>query len=480
MRFTYPDGEMETAASIGAVTDRSVRLWIRAPDGRPRLAELRVGDGAGTSATVEPLPDHDWVGAVELELAAPAPDQPFVVEVDGRRLAGRLAPSPGSREPFFFAFGSCNEPFEQPIDGSVEYNANAPIYEQMTGVLRRHEARFVALIGDQVYSDALPELDIRHQAEGSRETPSAEDLLETYRHLYRGYFNVPGFRALLEEFPTYMTWDDHDIFDGWGSHLEPTEFDRQLFRAADGAYREYQHLRNPGTAADDAAPYDYRFWFADVGFYVLDLRGVRDYESGVVIGPRQFERLDDFLAQATDRGTSTIFVAASVPVAHFSPRLVQLLEGIPLRGAADVRDRWSSSPFDAERNALLERLFEWQAAVPGRQAVILSGDVHVGAAFRLRRRGGRGTLLQFTSSALATPGGLMHSAANRLGTALVNWGEADLRASLLALETRNNFGVVRVRPLREGGHAVALRLYGFDPRAGKVSTQAGAVGRPTD
>jgi alkaline phosphatase D len=460
VRFDFPSGELGRWAGLGDLTDRSVRVWYRDPAAAAAEAVISVtGRGDVASAELRPAADRDGVSAAELRLPEPAPERPFQVRVGDLRLKGILAPTPGSRTSFAFGFGSCHQPFLSTLGkGEIKANPKVDLYPQMQRVLEARGARFLALVGDQVYSDGIRELSVRELAD---EEPAAAErqLVEIYRHLYRGYFNEPGFRQLLEAFPAYMTWDDHDIVDGWGSLKDPAEEDRRLFRAAEHVYREYQHLRNPGGDLDDAPPYDYSFWYADVGFFFLDLRGVRDYQAGVVVGREQMARLEAFLAQAGAREVATVFVVASVPVVHVSPRLVWLLEWIPDGAGTEVRDRWSAAPFDHERNELLDRLADWQDAGSRRQVVILSGDVHVGACFTVRRRRGRGRLLQFTSSALCTPGGAAHALANKVATGLVDWGERHVRARLQALETDNNFGLVTVEPLPAGGHAVGLELF---------------------
>ena len=120
-------------------------------------------------------------------------------------------------------------------------------------------------------------------------------------------------------------WDDHDIFDGWGSLMDRSAFDERVYRAAEAAFREYQQLRNPGGTLESRPPFGYSFWRGDVGFHVPDLRGERDFEKGRVMD-RGWSLLDGFLAEATDRGVPTIFIGASVPVVHASPALMTALE----------------------------------------------------------------------------------------------------------------------------------------------------------
>ena len=70
---------------------------------------------------------------------------------------------------------------------------------------------------------------------------------------------------------------------------------------------------------DDRATYHRSFWFGDVGFFVLDLRSVRSYRDGRLLGDRQWRDLYQLLEAATERGTQTLFIVAGIPVIHHAP-----------------------------------------------------------------------------------------------------------------------------------------------------------------
>ncbi len=276
MRFPFPEGELGTWAALGAVTDRSVRVWFRDAQGEPAVARLLIDESVAAEAELQPSREHDGIAVADLRLQDPRPNTAFTVEVKDVVRHGQLAPTPGTPSAFSFAFGSCHQPFESLASGALAIHGGAAIYPAMARVLRAHDARFLLLVGDQMYSDGVEPINIRRDLKENGLPLSNDELRDLYRHLYRGYFNQSGFRRQLEEWPAYLIWDDHDIFDGAGSYLKHDDFDRRLFRAAEEAYREYQHLRNPGTSLEDRAPYHYQFWYGDVGFLVLDLRGVRD------------------------------------------------------------------------------------------------------------------------------------------------------------------------------------------------------------
>jgi alkaline phosphatase D len=463
LHFDFPDGEMTESLALGDVTDRSVRIWARLPDG-PREVTLSIDRAPVAQGTLTPDPARDHVGAVVLRLDTPRPGEAFNVDAHGMSRQGRFAPTPDRPAAFGFAFGSCHQPFEERVvDSRLKRHDGARIYPAARQLAEERDTRFLMLLGDQVYSDAVSNLSVRKRL-ADDEGVTDDDLVATYRHLYRGYFNERGFRELAESLPAYLIWDDHDIYDGAGSLMRPSAFDERLRNAAGQAYREYQHLRNPGANVDDSPPFAYPFWFADVGFYVLDLRGMREFNERRLLGEAQWESLDAFLAEADERGTPTVFIAASVPVVHESPAIASFLEGLRTSPGHDVRDRWDVPHFRHERKRLLERLFSWQSARPHRQVVILSGDVHVGAAFSLRPRDRRqrGHISQWTSSALSTPTGIDHVIANKIVTGLVRFGERSLRVWGHGLVPTNNIGFVDVEPNPAGGHDLTFRAFAYD------------------
>lgn len=481
LRYAFPDGEMGRWASLGAVTDSSVRLWYRDPDCASVTAVLRVDGEVVAEASVAPAVDHDGIATADLVLDQPRPDSAFSVEVGDITRPGQFAPAEGAPARFSFVFGSCNHPFlSRPGEEGLIRNPANGIYRLMKQALARNDARFMLFSGDQIYADGTAHLDVPAYIRENADDLSDTDLLDLYRHLYRGYFNESSYRALLEATPAYFTWDDHEIFDDWGSRPDATEVDRRIFRAAETAYREYQHLHNPGSSLNDQVPHAFNFWMGDTGFFVLDTRGERDFDREQVLGEKQWSRLGAFLESAASRDASSVFVVSTIPLVHFAPRLIRLLDRLPGSKGNDVRDRWDSRQFLDDRNRLLETLFDWQSARPGRQAVLLSGDVHAGAAFKVHRKDRSARISQWTASALTTPAGLLEKVSNHAGTRLVNWGETTCHSERVGLETRNNFGLVEVRPRDGGGpgHEIALTVFGYNPRKRALRRRVRATASP--
>ena len=459
----FPDGELTEALRLGVPSDRSVRAWLRAPE--HAAVEVTLTSGAvRCSTTALPDPGHDWIATVDLELNRPLPGEPFAVEALGQRRLAHFAPSASEPAAFSFAFGSCHQPFEPNLDKRLTKHDGARIYAPALELMRREDARFLLLVGDQVYSDGIAGQSVRDWAESFApdDQPGFDRLLDAYRHLYRGYFNEAGYRALLDAFPTRMTWDDHDIADSWGSRFIETDEERLMFRAATQAYREYQRALQPGASFEGEPPFHGEFRYGDVAFWSLDLRGVRSWNDEVVLGTQQLDDTRRFLDRCTADDTRTVFVIASIPVVHFSPAAVGALQWIPGGKGSDVRDRWDAAPFREERDALIDLIGSWQRAHPLRQVIVLSGDVHSGAAFRVRDRATGGRFHQWTSSSLSAPGGLAHNIVNRLGSRFAQFGERRCEVERVGLDPRNNIATVHVRPLQGGGHRVTFDLHAHD------------------
>jgi phosphodiesterase/alkaline phosphatase D-like protein len=168
------------------------------------------------------------------------------------------------------------------------------IYPALRDDLLAADARLLLLIGDQLYADAVPPISVRDELPGDADNPPPLDLLvSAYRKITRGFFAEQGFRSLREALPTLCMWDDHDIFNNWGSLKTESALDRQLFAAAARVFAEYQDARNP--AGDREPPFDAFYRFGTTGFLMLDVRGVRSYEQGSFFGTVQWQRIQAFL-----------------------------------------------------------------------------------------------------------------------------------------------------------------------------------------
>lgn len=355
--------------------------------------------------------------------------------------------------------------------------------EQLWHEPRTHDKglqRFHILLmgGDQIYFDSIwEEIDtLRHWVGLSRKEQLAfkvskalaQEIESYYLGLYRKRWLPPTRRPwgavpnrdsadAMATMPTIMMWDDHDIFDGWGSYtceMQQSELFQTLFRCARKAFWIFQlqhmpqslpdlrlisrsnvSLKDPmfqpvdwalETKADPLAlpllsnqpGFSFGFHVGPVSILVADLRTERSRTQ--VMGPSTWSAVQMWLddlpkGPATNPGTKCqhLLFLSSVPVAH--PKL-SATEGfldafghdhVTDSNADDIRDHWSHDDHEGERKRLLETLTA--AAEKERTRVsIVSGDVHVAAWATTYRRDippaqNWAQLHQFTSSAVVHP-----------------------------------------------------------------------------
>lgn len=494
-----------TAAIVGHTTDTTTRLWVRVwkpakycllvsehpilRDGKPALSQgggkpsaVLITDTVTTSlsgdtyfAEIDFSTDLTKVFEVTslqpgtqyyyaLFTDEPQPNNWEIPPDDKLRTFRTRPPAPHK---VTFGLYSCHMPYTG--SGNV---ANTQMWENFTRELEDYSADFVIGGGDQVYTDGNSRVSIwRWLKKVKKEMPKDDAecvriMRSWYRDIYRGYWGIPQVRRLFERFPNYMIWDDHEIKDGWGSYTKKelaNELDsifewensklnlrlaNLMFEAAKLTYHEYEHSHNPETPK---GVFDYSFGWGQFPFYVLDMRGKRDFNRKTkdkILGADQMHRFMTWLQSPAVQNSPAVFIVSPVPVVHIANFIVNTFD-IPLLGLADdFRDEWEHKSNWDERNQILDEVFDLSQA-SGKQIVFLSGDVHVAAAFKLFRQSSpEARVYQLTSSGItyaASPPGLKFAVRDN-----GKLGDSDLRQRnnptffnlLHRVLSQNNFGIV--------------------------------------
>ncbi len=507
----WPNPRLTTASIVGHTTPTSTRIWVRvvAPGvnhlyvgvakvdsaQRPRPLANAIQLDAGGQSTVHPgfVGSHAFAFRTDLthvfDVAGLRPDTTYFYalfrDADKRPwemgAIDTLSFRTPAEDPAELSFGLCS--CHMPYKGDKLQDVS--LWDALADELRDARAAYVVGMGDQVYADGTPSLDIwRWLRKVKSLGPTDEDMRSWYRDIYRGYWGIAGVRKVFRSFPTYMMWDDHEIKDGWGSYTDAElsdELDRffewedqavnlalanRMRSVAAQIYQEYQHCHNPPTPADI---WHYAFAAGRSATFVLDGRGHRHYESNAstsVLGPKQLQDLRAWFDRL-DAKTQVAFVVSPVPIVHLHTGLVNngALNTLNPAGIVDdLRDQWEHASHHAERKQLLDILFAWSHRT-GRRVVVLSGDVHAGTAFRLSAPAHpKARVHQITSSGISyasTPPGLELVAAS---TGTVAGAGAVRFNRTLDPFTRNNFAIVRVRfAAADGDPWVAVDFYGRDP-----------------
>lgn len=395
--------------------------------------EIRILDYASLSSPAKLKYDNDLTSV--WELTGLQPNQRyyyagFAVNVDERKTAWEVPPDSQyhrfrtqgeKQESVTFGLFSCHMPYKKDSFDLV----NIHMWDRFGDELEDRNADFVLGVGDQVYVDGHPNVSIWAWLKKNRKEfvkvvapkERVKAMRSWYRDIYRGYWGHRPLRRVFSRFPQYMIWDDHEILDGWGSYdkkemqnlldswwdwgsdEEKIELTNQMYEAAKETYREYEHSHNPSTPEGQ---YDYSFDWSGAAFYVLDMRGQRDYNrtktNDRVLGAAQMQRFKDWLTSDTVKRAAAIFVVSPVPVVHANSFVVNHLDILGM--ADDMRDEWERASNWVERDVLLDAAFG--AAKAGAKALFfLSGDVHIGAAFKLTHKNyPDAKVYQLTSSAI--------------------------------------------------------------------------------
>jgi alkaline phosphatase D len=390
----------------------------------------------------------------------------FALDMKPRKIAWEVAPDNKvncfrtqgeSRGSLTFGIFSCHMPYKKNSFDLV----NIHMWDRLGDELHQRNGEFILGLGDQVYVDGNSRISIWEWLKRNREDfvrevkpeKRVEVMRSWYRDIYRGYWGHRQLRQVLATFPTYMIWDDHEILDGWGSYdarekrkllnawwgwaneEENLALLNQMYEAATLTYYEYQHSHNPSTPPDQ---FDYSFTWGTAAFYVLDMRGQRNYERSTndrILGQAQMQRFKEWLQSEAVKNAEAVFVVSPVPVVHAKSFAVNYLD--ILRVADDMRDEWEHETNWVERDILLDAAFGAAKAL-GKPLHFLSGDVHIGAAFRLMHRNyPNATVYQLTSSAI---------------TYDLPWAKAEALALIV-----NESGMLRRDP-QDSEHHVAFQL----------------------
>lgn len=231
------------------------------------------------------------------------------------------------------------------------------------------EARFMTMLGDQVYADARA---------GLFDTASE---LERILPRYRDAMGSPGFRALAERLPLYMVLDDHEIVDNWTR--EQLDLGRNgLWRArtARTAYRAFQRAHGPdpfvdpfggSPAASDDLQHHGAFRCGGISAFMLDTRSARRLGTRTILSETAWALLATWLcAQQREHGDAPKWVMSGSVIA---PGLRESA-GQP---SPRQSDSWQMSPGDRRR--FFDLLVQHQI----QNVVLLSSDYHCAAAARL-------------------------------------------------------------------------------------------------
>jgi PhoD related phosphatase len=271
--------------------------------------------------------------------------------------------------------------------------------------------------GDQLYADPIwhevPALAAwqRLPWRQRRKTPFPPEMAEAvgnaYFDLYWSLWSQPQLAPVLATIPSLMMWDDHDIFDGWGSWAAswqqcPTF--QGIWRAAREHFALFQLAAHPDDLPDGCSDrrggqFGWAHRIGDVGIVAPDLRSERSRDR--VLGDAGWAGLTAALERMAD--CRHVLLLSSMPLVTCDLRpLERFFDLLPGHQTwqDDLVDQWPSRAHGAEWTRLLRQLVGFSAAT-GACVTSLSGEIHLGALGMIEGRGTR--IYQLTSSGIVHP-----------------------------------------------------------------------------
>ena len=328
------------------------------------------------------------------------------------------------------AYVSCN--------GEEDEDADWPVEQRdllWSRLARDHDATPFGLFlhgGDQIYADDIlkshPDIIEWEDAEPDDKngfTWTDEMRLQAEEHLLGRYIDLyshPAIAHMLARVPSVMMWDDHDIFDGYGSHPGPkqnSDVGRGLFAISQNMFNLFQR----GTA-ENITPIGAGTKFDAPNFSVIapDLRTARTPKR--VMNDAGWAWFDT--AMQNRRDGNHCLVMSSVPA--LGPRLswVEFMIDTFWPGVNqyedDLRDQWQSRVHREEWKRFL-RILVREVEDHDQPVTLLSGEIHVATRATMKLKNG-GVIHQLVSSGIShTPPGPGY--ARTLG-ALAMFGEDPL------------------------------------------------------
>lgn len=272
--------------------------------------------------------------------------------------------------------------------------------------------------GDQLYADEVLQSHpaLSRWAAGTLQEKAAQALTADMQeaaeaHYFQRYltlYALPEFASLSARVPALMMWDDHDIFDGWGSlpeELLDSPVGRGIFDIARRMFMLFQlgatdTMRPPGCDEAQPGSLGQSVRFPQFSILAPDLRSER--RPTQVMGPNGWAAFERSLAEIEDG--DRILIMSSVPLLGPCLSLIEkLLDVVPhaQKYEDDLRDQWQSRSHRAEWKRMLETL-ERRALDGGNGVTILSGEIHLAGRAEMPFK--NGTIMhQLVASGIAHP-----------------------------------------------------------------------------
>ncbi len=378
--------ESDTLYTVTFVTDKSAA----------HAAVAYSGDNASAATLIgEIYSGKVWRAELKISAGNPSHVQ-YNVSVDAEIMLDKSGRScwtfyvPGSSEKPKFAYASCNGFSDYKLMTSTEEP-----YKLWQDMETEHLASPFSLLllgGDQIYADSIwtqlgslkawNELGRKEKIKRKATKEIRSQVDRFFSELYVDRWSKEPIASMLASIPSIMMWDDHDIFDGWGSYpddLHTCDIYKAIFAAARKHFALLQ-VRGSENNSLLAAAADTHFSMAVTfrGYNILALDNRSERTLKQVMSKDHWSDVIRYLD--TDCHQGDLLVLSAVPVVYRDFSFAEsVVDATPWEEELtdDLKDHWRAKEHEGERLKLIMRLLD-NASARNAKTVILSGDVHVG------------------------------------------------------------------------------------------------------
>lgn len=268
-----------------------------------------------------------------------------------------------------------------------------------------HKPDYMILSGDQVYADTIFKKvkNTQYFVDTGICLFTDDEIDDFYLHLYIDSWSNKYMAQALAEIPNVMTWDDHDIIDGYGSYPKPYFNRLGVFYKYSSKYFELFQIRtvkNKLLIADNSGTSDKKDYSQIAilcnNLYVLpDTRSYRNW--GRVMKHSQYKTIKKKLKiYKSELRIKLLAFVLPVPIAHrdysnyFEKYTSKILDKILRFGMAtdDLIDHWDHDYHKPEQKVIMDFIFKWGNKFEVKYLLIVSGDVHSSGAATITRTTG--------------------------------------------------------------------------------------------
>ena len=323
---------------------------------------------------------------------------------------------PAKNEKAKFAYASCNG-FSSP-DLLAKTDVPYKLWEKLEKNHKKEPFSVLVMGGDQVYADELwskvlelekwTKLKMKEKIKRRASKTMIKQLKDFYEKLYITKWSDKSMSLALATIPTVMMWDDHDIFDGWGSYpdeLQTCDVYKNIFSVAKKYFEIFQirTIKNTSLLSKKREHYSFALKFRNYHILALDNRAQRSIYT--VMGNDEWKDVNTYLDE--NILNDNLLVLSAVPVVYRDFSCTEALVDFSSwqeELTDDLKDHWRAKEHQGERMRLIMRLFmnikKRKENGQNTRTVILSGDVHIGSLGVINDKENKDKIHQVVSSGI--------------------------------------------------------------------------------